>query len=179
MREYHFSCYLRNINRLTLLKCDDIAMGLISQYEGRNFSTGYVTSCSRGKDVSGNRACSGIGYCQAATPRGLMTFLGIRPRLKQSGYQWRTDDSFWKEQELEFSCYKLAPIHDIAKTLLLVVKYLHNCGLKPMGMTVDRWSLVSNGLRHWWLTGRAAAKKGKRRQLWWPLFFEKERVERS
>ncbi|KAM3281958.1 wall-associated receptor kinase 1-like [Capsicum chacoense] len=65
-------------NRLTLLGCDDLAMGFgFSLYEGRNFSTGCVTSCSRGKDVSNDGACSGIGCCQAAIPKGLTTFLGI------------------------------------------------------------------------------------------------------
>ncbi|XP_009766020.1 wall-associated receptor kinase 1-like [Nicotiana sylvestris] len=64
-------------NRLTLVGCDDLALASgLSLYEGRNFSIGCITSCSRSVDVS-NGTCSGIGCCQAAIPKGLMTFWGI------------------------------------------------------------------------------------------------------
>ncbi|XP_060211643.1 putative wall-associated receptor kinase-like 16 [Lycium barbarum] len=65
-------------NRLTLIGCDDLAMGFVfSLNDGRNFSTGCMTTCSRGKDVSNNGTCSGIGCCQAVIPKGLTTFLGL------------------------------------------------------------------------------------------------------
>ncbi|KAF3657849.1 Elicitor-responsive protein 3 [Capsicum annuum] len=71
--------------------------------------------------------------------------------------RWTSDDQradiygelmihFGRNKSWRFSCYKLAPIHDIAKTLLLVVKYLHNCGLEPVGMAVGRWSPTTFGI---------------------------------
>ncbi|XP_049405532.1 wall-associated receptor kinase 2-like [Solanum stenotomum] len=48
-----------------------------SLYEGKNFSTGCMTTCSRGQDVSNNGTCSGIGCCQAAIPKGLTIYLGF------------------------------------------------------------------------------------------------------
>ncbi|KAM3344865.1 hypothetical protein P3S68_024574 [Capsicum galapagoense] len=54
-------------NRLLLIGCSDVAMGSgYLFYEGTNFSTGCMTRCSSGKDVSNSGNCSGIGCCQAA-----------------------------------------------------------------------------------------------------------------
>lgn len=67
-----------NDNKLILIGCDDLAMVFgFSLYEGKNFSTGCMTTCSRGQDVSNNGTCSGIGCCQAAIPKGLTTYLGF------------------------------------------------------------------------------------------------------
>ncbi|KAG5607432.1 hypothetical protein H5410_028924 [Solanum commersonii] len=65
-------------NKLILIGCDDLAMVFgFSLYEGKNFSTGCMTTCSRGQDVSNNGTCYGIGCCQAAIPKGLTTYLGF------------------------------------------------------------------------------------------------------
>ncbi|XP_049372766.1 wall-associated receptor kinase 2-like [Solanum verrucosum] len=67
-----------NDNKLILIGCDDLAMVFgFSLYEGKNFSTGCMTTCSRGQDVSNNGTCSRIGCCQAAIPKGLTTYLGF------------------------------------------------------------------------------------------------------
>ncbi|KAM3281954.1 wall-associated receptor kinase 4 [Capsicum chacoense] len=65
-------------NRLLLIGCSDVAMGSgYLFYEGTNFSTGCMTRCSSGKDVSNSGNCSGIGCCQAAIPKGLTFFSGL------------------------------------------------------------------------------------------------------
>ncbi|KAG5606512.1 hypothetical protein H5410_028004 [Solanum commersonii] len=67
-----------NDNKLILIGCDDLAMVFgFSLYEGKNFSTGCMTTCSRGQDVSNNGTCSGIGCCLAVIPKGLTTYLGF------------------------------------------------------------------------------------------------------
>lgn len=59
-------------NSFFLLGCDDYAF--ISATQGRNFTSGCETLCSEpGYLIDG--ACSGIGCCQTAIPKGLETII--------------------------------------------------------------------------------------------------------
>ncbi|KAL0336747.1 UNVERIFIED_CONTAM: Wall-associated receptor kinase [Sesamum calycinum] len=60
-----------DINKLSVLGCDEFA--LISGSEGRNFTSGCVSVCSSNQDLI-DGACSGIGCCQTAIPKGLKRF---------------------------------------------------------------------------------------------------------
>lgn len=61
-----------DLNRLMVVGCDDLAV--ISGYEGRNFTSGCVSLCSKKEDIiDGN--CLGIGCCQISIPKGLKSFV--------------------------------------------------------------------------------------------------------
>ncbi|KAI5663342.1 hypothetical protein M9H77_22665 [Catharanthus roseus] len=54
-------------NKFTLIGCDDFA--LTSGIEGRNFTSGCVSLCSKAEDVL-DGYCSGISCCQTSIPNG-------------------------------------------------------------------------------------------------------------
>ena len=56
------------VNKFTVIGCDDFA--LITGSEGRNFTSGCVSLCSKAEDVL-DGYCSGIGCCQTSVPKGL------------------------------------------------------------------------------------------------------------
>ncbi|KAL2557881.1 Wall-associated receptor kinase 3 [Forsythia ovata] len=60
-----------DMNKFTIVGCDDLA--LISGKEGRNFTSGCVSLCSKKDDLL-DGYCSGIGCCQTSIPEGLQKF---------------------------------------------------------------------------------------------------------
>ncbi|KAH6824754.1 hypothetical protein C2S53_010829 [Perilla frutescens var. hirtella] len=62
---------LSEINRFTVVGCDDLA--LVAGTSGRNFTTGCLSVCSQKSDLI-EGSCTGIGCCQTFIPKGLKTF---------------------------------------------------------------------------------------------------------
>ncbi|KAK4478446.1 hypothetical protein RD792_013921 [Penstemon davidsonii] len=60
-----------DLNKYICVGCDDLA--IISGYDGREFSAGCVTRCSKAEDVVSGY-CSGIGCCQMSVPKGFKTY---------------------------------------------------------------------------------------------------------
>ncbi|MCD7459791.1 hypothetical protein HAX54_041954 [Datura stramonium] len=61
-----------DLNSLMVVGCDDLV--LILGYEGRNFSSGCISLCSKKEDII-DGYCSGIGCCQTSIPKGLKSFV--------------------------------------------------------------------------------------------------------
>ncbi|CAI9097266.1 OLC1v1033652C1 [Oldenlandia corymbosa var. corymbosa] len=72
---YSFS----DLNTFNVIGCDDFA--LISGSQGRNFTSGCVSLCSKAEDVL-DGYCSGIGCCQTAIPKGMKYYLASLSSLK-------------------------------------------------------------------------------------------------
>lgn len=75
-------------NKFTIVGCDDLA--LISGTEGRNFTSGCVSLCSKSDDVIDGE-CTGIGCCQTAIPKGLKTFSASLASLNNHTKVWSFD----------------------------------------------------------------------------------------
>ncbi|KAF5953595.1 hypothetical protein HYC85_006451 [Camellia sinensis] len=87
-------------NKFTVIGCDDFA--LISGSEGRNFTSGCVSLCSKSEDVLSGY-CSGIGCCQTSIPKGLKKFLTSLSTLKNHTTVWPFDPcsyAFLGEQDV-------------------------------------------------------------------------------
>ncbi|KAL3531677.1 hypothetical protein ACH5RR_005198 [Cinchona calisaya] len=74
-----------NANMFTIVGCDDFAV--IGGSEGRNFTTGCFSLCSRREDlIDGD--CTGIGCCQTAIPKGVKKFSALLSTLKNHTGVW-------------------------------------------------------------------------------------------
>lgn len=60
-------------NKLTVVGCNVFALISWSQ-QGREFSTGCLSTCSNGTDVVAGNNCTGFGCCQSNIPMGLKNF---------------------------------------------------------------------------------------------------------
>ncbi|XP_058212206.1 wall-associated receptor kinase 1-like [Rhododendron vialii] len=66
-------------NKFTVVGCDAFAL-ISGRHEGRNFSTGCLSVCSKSADVVAGD-CTGIGCCQIKIPNGLKNFEGSLGRV--------------------------------------------------------------------------------------------------
>lgn len=60
------------LNKFITIGCDEMA--LITGTDGRNFTIGCFTICSKSEDVIAGK-CSGIGCCQTSIPKGFQFYL--------------------------------------------------------------------------------------------------------
>ncbi|KAL7265581.1 hypothetical protein ACSBR1_003374 [Camellia fascicularis] len=75
-------------NKFTVIGCDDLALILGS--EGRNFTSGCVSLCSRSVDVL-DGYCTGIGCCQTSIPKGLKMYSASLSSLGNHTKVWGFD----------------------------------------------------------------------------------------
>uniref|UniRef100_A0A3Q7J0X7 Protein kinase domain-containing protein n=1 Tax=Solanum lycopersicum TaxID=4081 RepID=A0A3Q7J0X7_SOLLC len=110
-----------DLNSLMVVGCDDLA--LILGYEGRNFTSGCISLCSKKEDII-DGYCSGIGCCQTSIPTGLKSFVSLTRSLNNHtnvssfnpcGYAFlgEPDKFIFKSSDLSNSTFRNKVIEEV------------------------------------------------------------------